>query len=317
MSTPLLTQVRPPYFSADCGMAYIMRLSDGRFVIIDGNVGEYDEPEHLYTLLSEQNENGGEPTVAAWFITHPHGDHFGGFSEFCKRYSEKVKIEKVLYHFPKPGVFDSEGSDTSEFFEVLSKLDTETVTPRTGDIFNFADARFEVLFSCEDLYPGPVKNINNSSFVMTMELGKYKILWLGDLQREGAEYICKNTDKAKLKCDILVCTVERGEEAFIANGSFVFEGGDIISIIASPKKAADFFNKIGYKGYSVNVGSFDTIEKDNNGKSVRKTNEVDFYAVKGLKRYYIQVCTDISNAETRAREERPCYHYRRNPKTKN
>lgn len=67
---------------------------------------------------------------------------------------------------------------------------------------------------------------------------------------------------AKLKCDILVCTVERGEEAFIANGSFVFEGGDIISIIASPKKAADFFNKIGYKGYSVKdvmvIGAGDT-----------------------------------------------------------
>ena len=28
----------------------------------------------------------------------------------------------------------------------------------------------------------------------------------------------------KLKCDILVCTVERGNEAYIANGDFVFEG---------------------------------------------------------------------------------------------
>ena len=30
-----------------------------------------------------------------------------------------------------------------------------------------------------------------------------------------------------------------------------------------------------------------------------------FYATKGVKRYYIQVCADISNAETKAREERP------------
>lgn len=65
------------------------------------------------------------------------------------------------------------------------------------------------------------------------------------------------------------------------------------------------FNELCYKGYSVNIGCFDTVEKDKNGKSTRKTNEVDFYAVKGLKRYYIQVCTDISNAKTRAREERP------------
>ncbi len=56
---------------------------------------------------------------------------------------------------------------------------------------------------------------------------------------------------SKLKCDILVCTVERGDEAFIANGNFVFEGGDLISIIATPKKAADFFKKIEHKSNTI------------------------------------------------------------------
>lgn len=65
------------------------------------------------------------------------------------------------------------------------------------------------------------------------------------------------------------------------------------------------YNELCYKGYSVSVGSFDTVEKDKNGKSIRKTNEVDFYAIQGLKQYYIQVCADISNVETRTREERP------------
>ena len=49
-----------------------------------------------------------------------------------------------------------------------------------------------------------------------------------------------------LKCDILVCTVERDGEAFIPNGDFVFEGKDLISIIASPKNTYDFFKKINY-----------------------------------------------------------------------
>lgn len=203
MSAPLLTQVRPAYFSVDCGMSYVMRLSDGRFVIIDGNVGEYDEAEHLYSVLRSQTDGAKEPTVAAWFITHPHGDHFGGFTEFCKLYRDRVKIEKVLYHFPTPGIFSSEGSDKTEFLRVLGELDTEIITPRTGDIFDFSDAHFEVIFCCEDLYPGPVKNINDSSFVMTMTLGNYKVLWLGDLQREGSDCICAKVDKKKLKCDIL------------------------------------------------------------------------------------------------------------------
>jgi len=51
----------------------------------------------------------------------------------------------------------------------------------------------------------------------------------------------------KLKTGVTFCTIERGDDAYIANGNFVFEGKDVISIIASPKQAKDFFSKIDYK----------------------------------------------------------------------
>lgn len=56
---------------------------------------------------------------------------------------------------------------------------------------------------------------------------------------------------AKLHCDVLVCTVERGDEVHIPNGEFVFEEKDVISIVAATRKAADFFRKIKYKTNSV------------------------------------------------------------------
>lgn len=56
---------------------------------------------------------------------------------------------------------------------------------------------------------------------------------------------------SKFRCDVLVCAVERGDEAFIANGDFVFEEKDVISIIASPRNANEFFRKIKYKTNSV------------------------------------------------------------------
>lgn len=56
---------------------------------------------------------------------------------------------------------------------------------------------------------------------------------------------------ASLRCDVLFCTVERESGAYIANGDFVFAGKDIISLIASPKNAADFFKKIAYRTHSV------------------------------------------------------------------
>ena len=56
----------------------------------------------------------------------------------------------------------------------------------------------------------------------------------------------------KLKCDILVCTVERGDEVHIPNGDFTFCAKDLISIIASPKSASSFFGKISKTRHSVN-----------------------------------------------------------------
>jgi len=50
----------------------------------------------------------------------------------------------------------------------------------------------------------------------------------------------------KLRTNVLVCTVEREDEAFIPKGDFVFAERDIISIIASAKSAKEFFQKIGY-----------------------------------------------------------------------
>lgn len=54
-----------------------------------------------------------------------------------------------------------------------------------------------------------------------------------------------------LHSDVLFCTVEREDAAYIAKGDFVFAGKDIISLIASPKNAADFFKKIAYRTHSV------------------------------------------------------------------
>ena len=49
----------------------------------------------------------------------------------------------------------------------------------------------------------------------------------------------------KYRSDVLVCTIERGEEVYIANGDFVFAEKDVISIVAAPKTAHEFFTKIG------------------------------------------------------------------------
>ena len=51
----------------------------------------------------------------------------------------------------------------------------------------------------------------------------------------------------KLNCDILVCGVERDEEAFIPGGNFVLKKGDLVSIVSSLENGAHFIKKIGIK----------------------------------------------------------------------
>lgn len=56
---------------------------------------------------------------------------------------------------------------------------------------------------------------------------------------------------SKYRTEVLVCTIERGEEALIANGDSVFAEKDVVSIVSSLKGANEFFKKIEYKGHSI------------------------------------------------------------------
>ena len=48
-----------------------------------------------------------------------------------------------------------------------------------------------------------------------------------------------------LKCNVLFCTIERGDEVIIPNGNVILREKDIVSIVASPTDSVDFFQKIG------------------------------------------------------------------------
>jgi predicted AAA+ superfamily ATPase len=65
------------------------------------------------------------------------------------------------------------------------------------------------------------------------------------------------------------------------------------------------YNELIYNGCTVNVGCFDSIEKDRGGKSLRKSNEIDFFAVRGTRRYYIQVAAELADGATKSRKLRP------------
>lgn len=55
----------------------------------------------------------------------------------------------------------------------------------------------------------------------------------------------------KLNSGVLFCAVERKDEVVIPKGDFVIQGNDVVSMVASPKDAKLFFEKIGVETHHV------------------------------------------------------------------
>lgn len=60
----------------------------------------------------------------------------------------------------------------------------------------------------------------------------------------------------KLKSNVLICAVERGEQVVIPDGNFVMLSGDKISFIAPHSDSTDFFHKAGIENNTVNTAMF-------------------------------------------------------------
>ncbi|MBQ7841230.1 MAG: MBL fold metallo-hydrolase [Lachnospiraceae bacterium] len=204
---PLVTQVHQRYWEHDCGMTYLIRLGDGRFAIIDGGMAEAGETEHLLALLKEQNVREGVPQIAVWFFTHAHIDHFNGFVKMMQQYKKEVYVESLVYSWVREDL--AKGfSPLTEFEETLSNLlksenPPKLIRPRTGQQFVYADVVFDVLFTCEDLYPQPIPNLNNSSLVLRMTACGRRVFWAADMQDQTAGYLAKKYPKDSFKSEIL------------------------------------------------------------------------------------------------------------------
>lgn len=73
-----------------------------------------------------------------------------------------------------------------------------------------------------------------------VEMVKYRV--------EESSPLCDHKLKdisARMKCDVLVSSVERGEEVIIPDGNFVLHDRDEISIVGSARNTVQFFKKLG------------------------------------------------------------------------
>ena len=178
----------------DFGMSYVIRLGDGRFVIIDGGCGFPPDTDILRAHLREDCEDD-RPVIAAWIMTHPHSDHYLAFNFFMERFGEEIDVQKVLLHFPDaddiehyPKLTNSDrrlpystaaSVNVPLMYDLAQKAGAQIYMLHTGQTYRVGDAVFEVL-ACMENTIHHSKNINAISLVLRMTLGGQVTLWCTD-----------------------------------------------------------------------------------------------------------------------------------------
>jgi len=188
--SPQITQI----MLEDFGMSYAIRLSDGRFVVIDGGYNFEPDRDRLFCCLKNESPES-KPIIAAWIMSHPHIDHYQCFIGFVDRYADEVLIEKVMLNFPEADDLEhypdlsykdarftddvSEITNIPRMLERIKRTGAQSNTLHTGQRYRIGDADCEVL-SCMDDTIHVSKNINATSLVIRMCLGGQTILWTTD-----------------------------------------------------------------------------------------------------------------------------------------
>ena len=194
------------------GNNYIITLEDGSFVVLDCGFSTAAHKTRLYNILADlyYQNFGKQPsadspiTIAAWYMTHGHGDHYSTFMAFCESFGSKFKLESIIANFTSDeecyNTLDPNNTVRDGYKSMANKTQGTTIYYKvhSGDVFYLRNLKMEVLYTHEDLYPQSLEYFNNSSTVIrttflatdgkgNQEGNGTSMLWLGDLQFKGSK----------------------------------------------------------------------------------------------------------------------------------
>ena len=179
------------------GMAYIVQLADGSFIIYDG--GYANTVPEMFSTLRSLSPDQSKIHIRAWIITHSHDDHYSGFSEFSKKvssykneYSCEIVLDHVLispFNASQAVSLDSDGKYFNEtiYSDIRNFPGAKVCKVYTGMEFVYGNMNLEILFTANELFiDGGVSYFNESSLVSriysnTPENGDtFSMIFLGD-----------------------------------------------------------------------------------------------------------------------------------------
>lgn len=191
--------------SSENGMGYIVKLADGRFVVVDagfaynsgdgGNSGRF-----IVDTMKKMQGNNNKPVIAAFIITHIHTDHAGGFMGLANACANQVTIEKLIYNQPSSSQMNAVSNMSGRkgwIPDAIKKLTNagslkSVVKAHPGMQFFFSDLTITIMGTIdviEDSNNTKMKNGNDSSVVTMFDINGVKFLLSGDCEPQEGKII--------------------------------------------------------------------------------------------------------------------------------
>ncbi len=200
--------------TVNCGMIYIIKLSDDSLVMIDGgHIYQWNNEalEALWAFMKKiTNSTDGKVRIAAWYFTHAHDDHTDGCTKLLKHHGEDIELERVMFNFPSYSM--ARGSETVfDMKDTVKELypNVKLLKVHSGYKFTLADVRFEFLYAHEDavnadnLSKYPFWDFNCTSSVLRVTVDGKTLMFLGDTNIETEKLLSEITVRESWKTDFV------------------------------------------------------------------------------------------------------------------
>ncbi len=191
--------------AAENGMGYLVKLPNNKFIVVDAGFaydsgGGGSSAAFVIKTMKKMLGTSEKPVVAAWFITHIHTDHAGGFMGVANGHANEVIIEKLVYNQPSDAQMNAVSNMSGRKNWVpnaINKLKNagslkEVVKAHPGMQLHFTGLTITILGTIdviEDSSHTKMKNGNDSSLVALFDMNGGKVLICGDAEPQESKII--------------------------------------------------------------------------------------------------------------------------------
>ena len=166
------------------GMSYVIKLDDGSFIVIDGGTGTAGTKKQFVEVLQSLSDDPEHLHIAAWIITHAHGDHMGLIFTvlYDEQYAGLFEVNQIIWSKVSEEQLKNIGGGNMDYVDkAFAKLEgTKIVIAHPGQVFYIRNAVYTVYTTIEMVEPLVLDNLNDSSVVGMLEIEGKAILFPGD-----------------------------------------------------------------------------------------------------------------------------------------